>query len=343
MSVVWNHFSTEADENYAVCTHCGIIITIGASQSMSNLIKHLCSKHADEISLVNPKQTIVKNKGFNAIVKHLEPRFSMPSRRHLAKEIIPTMYTEVMGRIKEDLHNVKFVGITTDIWHQFHMMITSKCQMTTAVTLHRLIQIELTSWNSSLDMLKRLQEHERVVLLVDWELDLPELRRHQWTLIGAKNELMASMKIRFSSIDEIDIFVFETLLDPRYKMTPFRKTETVENDVKAQLVLEATQMLQTCELVEFLCDSCIMVEEGLNVADLRKIAMHSLREKEGVLTSLFYKQLVAWRHMYVVKVSEITDGIRRHSDICKLFMKIVAIKLQTFHCPTLPGSSSVRV
>ncbi|KAJ8887319.1 hypothetical protein PR048_013534, partial [Dryococelus australis] len=41
--------------------------------------------------------------------------------------------------------------------------------------------------------------------------------------------------MRFSSTEEVDKFVFETLLDPRFKMTSFRKTETVENDAKAQL------------------------------------------------------------------------------------------------------------
>ncbi|KAJ8887327.1 hypothetical protein PR048_013542 [Dryococelus australis] len=219
--------------------------------------------------------SIVKNKGFKGHVKHLEPRFSMPSRKHLAKEIIPTMYTEVMGRIKEELHNVKFVGITADIWtsiscddylsltilylvtdfclhhcclevvqfsevatqdngrniraslemssfehipclaRNFHLVskdgllgsiiatnlflrvgdwqgilsilhvtqILKKCQMTTTVPLHRLVQNELTRWNSSLDMLKTLQEQKRAILIVGWEFDLPELRRQQWTLI----------------------------------------------------------------------------------------------------------------------------------------------------------------
>ncbi|KAJ8887320.1 hypothetical protein PR048_013535 [Dryococelus australis] len=212
------------------------------------------------------------------------------------------MYTEVTGRIKEELHNVEFAGITTDIWtsvsyydylsltihyldtnfclhhcclevvqfpvshtvqnicqflsklvsdwdvsqnvvavlrdncriitaglemssfehipylaHTFHLgskdglpgskivtnlvsqsrrlaghfkhsvhdtQILKKCQMTTVVPLHRLIQNELTKWNSSLNMLKTLQEQKSAILLVGWELDLPELRRQQWTLIN---------------------------------------------------------------------------------------------------------------------------------------------------------------
>ncbi|KAJ8887323.1 hypothetical protein PR048_013538 [Dryococelus australis] len=57
-----------------------------------------------------------KKKGFNDLIKLLEPHSSTPSRKHSAKEIIPAMYTKVMGRIKEVLHTVKFLGITTDIW-----------------------------------------------------------------------------------------------------------------------------------------------------------------------------------------------------------------------------------
>ncbi|KAJ8887391.1 hypothetical protein PR048_013606 [Dryococelus australis] len=157
MSVVWNHFSIDADENYAVCMHCDIRITRGVSKSISDLMKHSRMHHRVLVhwptSLKNlcltaqnskqvyfcPRQQTLKSIElqssivqliakmvcidgqplsifFNDHVKHLEPRFSMPSRKHLAKEIIPTMYTKVMGRIKEELHNVKFVGITTDIW-----------------------------------------------------------------------------------------------------------------------------------------------------------------------------------------------------------------------------------
>ncbi|KAJ8887330.1 hypothetical protein PR048_013545 [Dryococelus australis] len=41
--------------------------------------------------------------------------------------------------------------------------ILKKFQMTTTVPRHRLIQNELTRWNSSLDMLKRLQEQKRAI------------------------------------------------------------------------------------------------------------------------------------------------------------------------------------
>ncbi|KAJ8866724.1 hypothetical protein PR048_032585 [Dryococelus australis] len=46
----------------------------------------------------------------------------MPSRKHLAQEMIPTMYTEVMGRIKEELRNVE---LHQTYGHPFEMTITS--------------------------------------------------------------------------------------------------------------------------------------------------------------------------------------------------------------------------
>ncbi|KAJ8884548.1 hypothetical protein PR048_016405 [Dryococelus australis] len=208
----------------------------------------------------------------------------------------------LVGRFKHSAHATKFL---------------KKCQVTTGVSLHRLIQEEPTRRNSSLHVLKRLQEQKRAILLVCGELDLPELSGQ--TLIenlipifnlfdsatlqvsstnyhygsvpllikscmvsmlqviplvqviehelenpavlgsgiqGLKNDLLASMKIKFSSLEEIDIFVFATLLDIRFKITPIKMTQTVEN-TKAQLVLEATHILLTCDDIKPVSDEAV--------------------------------------------------------------------------------------
>ncbi|KAJ8887329.1 hypothetical protein PR048_013544 [Dryococelus australis] len=106
---------------------------------------------------------------------------------HLAYEHMPCL-THIFHLVSKDgLLGSKIVTNFLSQSRRLHSAhatkFLKKCQKTTTVHLHRLIRNELTKWNTFLDMLKRLQEQKRAIILVDWELDLPELRRQQWTLI----------------------------------------------------------------------------------------------------------------------------------------------------------------
>lgn len=60
--------------------------------------------------------SIVEDRGFRALVKHLEPRYTIPSRNHFATKVIPEMYSETKAKVMDLLQDSDYVSFTTDMW-----------------------------------------------------------------------------------------------------------------------------------------------------------------------------------------------------------------------------------
>lgn len=60
--------------------------------------------------------SVVEDKGFQALVKCLDSRYELPSRRELARTHLPKIYDTEITRVKQELENTNSVAITTDIW-----------------------------------------------------------------------------------------------------------------------------------------------------------------------------------------------------------------------------------
>jgi hypothetical protein len=60
--------------------------------------------------------SIVEDKGFLRLLKHFEPRYSVPSRKTFSERILPKMYQNVLTQVKLDLLQANHVAITTDMW-----------------------------------------------------------------------------------------------------------------------------------------------------------------------------------------------------------------------------------
>ena len=61
--------------------------------------------------------SIVENKGFRELLRILEPRYSMVSRKDLTKAVIPEIYSELKEKVKQSLHlSESCVNFTTDMW-----------------------------------------------------------------------------------------------------------------------------------------------------------------------------------------------------------------------------------
>ncbi|XP_068118237.1 zinc finger BED domain-containing protein 4-like [Hyperolius riggenbachi] len=71
---------------------------------------------AEMICKANQPLSIVEDRGFRKLLNHLEPRYVIPSRKHLAEKVIPQMYEEVKTKVEDLLGKNNFIGLTTDMW-----------------------------------------------------------------------------------------------------------------------------------------------------------------------------------------------------------------------------------
>ena len=60
--------------------------------------------------------SIVDSKSFRAMVKALDPKYTVPSRKHFSETVIPTMYRKVAEEVKKRIKEAEQVAITTDGW-----------------------------------------------------------------------------------------------------------------------------------------------------------------------------------------------------------------------------------
>lgn len=71
---------------------------------------------AEMVCLDNQPLSVVENKGFQALVLHLEPRYTMASRKHIGNKLIPEMYDETKTKVRAILSKAESISITTDMW-----------------------------------------------------------------------------------------------------------------------------------------------------------------------------------------------------------------------------------
>ena len=74
------------------------------------------SKLAEMVALDLQPFAITSNVGFQIFCHLLEPRYTLPSNKHISQTLIPDMYERVKAKVKEELKNVDHVAFTTDIW-----------------------------------------------------------------------------------------------------------------------------------------------------------------------------------------------------------------------------------
>uniref|UniRef100_A0AAG5CZ13 BED-type domain-containing protein n=1 Tax=Anopheles atroparvus TaxID=41427 RepID=A0AAG5CZ13_ANOAO len=59
---------------------------------------------------------LVESPNFQAFVTHLNPKYSMPSRKTVAKTLLPLLYEEVLQTTMDKLKSAKAISLTTDGW-----------------------------------------------------------------------------------------------------------------------------------------------------------------------------------------------------------------------------------
>ena len=75
--------------------------------------------------------SIVEDSGFTKLLHQLDPRYQIPSRRTLMRDILPKKYEDKMAIIQGILNEAPYVSVTTDIWSSIqsigYMTITAHC------------------------------------------------------------------------------------------------------------------------------------------------------------------------------------------------------------------------
>ena len=58
----------------------------------------------------------MENAGFKLLIKRLEPRYVLPSRKHLSETVIPRMYAKTKDALVHSLKSAERVALTCDCW-----------------------------------------------------------------------------------------------------------------------------------------------------------------------------------------------------------------------------------
>jgi hypothetical protein len=58
----------------------------------------------------------INDRGFQELIKTLEPQFELSSRTHITEKILPAKYKELIAEVKSALQSASFISLTTDGW-----------------------------------------------------------------------------------------------------------------------------------------------------------------------------------------------------------------------------------
>ncbi|XP_040278097.1 E3 SUMO-protein ligase ZBED1-like [Bufo bufo] len=58
----------------------------------------------------------VEKRGFQNMIKTLDPRYEVPSRKYFSQTEMPKLYDKVREQVKNELRSIKYYATTTDLW-----------------------------------------------------------------------------------------------------------------------------------------------------------------------------------------------------------------------------------
>ncbi|KAK7909747.1 hypothetical protein WMY93_014431 [Mugilogobius chulae] len=117
---------TKLEKDFAICKQC--FSKVRYTGNTTNMHSHLTRHHPElcEKAMVvvgsNPAQPAAPSvqrggkRGIPLLMKTLEPRFDIPSRKHFAEKIIPALYDQTKATVKSALEMAERVGLTCDGW-----------------------------------------------------------------------------------------------------------------------------------------------------------------------------------------------------------------------------------
>ena len=73
-------------------------------------------KIAEMMALDFQPYSVVSDTGFTELLKTLEPRYTLPSRRYFTQDVVPGIANDINSKLAEVLKGVTYLSLTTDIW-----------------------------------------------------------------------------------------------------------------------------------------------------------------------------------------------------------------------------------
>uniref|UniRef100_A0A1X7SHK7 DUF659 domain-containing protein n=1 Tax=Amphimedon queenslandica TaxID=400682 RepID=A0A1X7SHK7_AMPQE len=98
----------------------------------------------------------VESISFRALLSSLDPRYSVPSRKHLSSVLIRDRCSELYDSVKEHLKDVKELSLTMDIWSNRQM------RSYTGITAHYISNWKLQSLMLSCNRFKGSHTGEKI-------------------------------------------------------------------------------------------------------------------------------------------------------------------------------------
>ena len=76
----------------------------------------ITTKVGEMIALDCQPLSVVDNIGFVRVLHAAEPRYTLPSRRHITETVLPQIHSRVMSKVKDDISEARWISCTSDIW-----------------------------------------------------------------------------------------------------------------------------------------------------------------------------------------------------------------------------------
>lgn len=91
----------------------------------------ITKKIGEMIALDNQPLSLVEDIGFQRLIQHLEPRYSVPSRKYITEVVIPRIVGGLTIEVHKQLSSATWLSFTTDVWSS---AVSSDCLL--SLTVH---------------------------------------------------------------------------------------------------------------------------------------------------------------------------------------------------------------
>lgn len=140
--------------------------------------------------------SVVEDIGFKNLIKELEPRYNLPSRRTIGRTLLPNTYSQIKTKLMSILNATKYVAITTDIWT------SSNAESYMTLTCHLILNSNLKSYVLVTAKLSEQHTGEH----------LADVMRHHFNEWGISNKISAIVTDNAANIkNSVKILNYENL------------------------------------------------------------------------------------------------------------------------------------